>query len=186
VTPGGTLNTFDRFNGYTGADPVGGLVEGRDGNSYGSAYQGGTPGQFYGTVFRLTPENGCTDHAWNPCGNLTAIVKFGDTGSGAYPYAGLVRGSDGNLYGTTAFGGARGAGNIFRIIMPGPLLTATRLRRHLVLSWRTNYAGFTLQSSRSLTSTNWVDYMNPPAVSGGRFFVTNRMSGGVQFFRLKK
>jgi hypothetical protein len=47
----------------------------------------------------------------------------------------------------------------------------------VVLSWRTNYVGFTLQSSEGLS---------PPVVSAGHFWVTNSISGGSQFFRLRK
>ena len=56
---------------------------------------------------------------------------------------------------------------------------------HLVLSWSTNYTGCTLQSSTNLGSTNWTDCASP-AVSGASFVVTNAMSAGAQFFRLKQ
>jgi hypothetical protein len=56
---------------------------------------------------------------------------------------------------------------------------------HLVLSWSTNYTGCTLQSSTDLGSTNWTDCASP-AVSGASFVVTNSMSAGAQFFRLKR
>jgi probable HAF family extracellular repeat protein len=56
---------------------------------------------------------------------------------------------------------------------------------HLVLSWSTNYTGCTLQSSTDLGSTNWTDCASP-AVSGASFVVTNAMSAGAQFFRLKR
>jgi len=54
-----------------------------------------------------------------------------------------------------------------------------------VLSWSTNYPGFTLQSSTNPGSTNWTDGASP-AVSGASFVVTNSMSAGAQFFRLKQ
>ena len=56
---------------------------------------------------------------------------------------------------------------------------------HLVLSWSTNYTGCTLQSSTGLGSTNWTDCASP-TVSGASFVVTNSMSAGAQFFRLKR
>src|ERR1035441_4167218 len=56
---------------------------------------------------------------------------------------------------------------------------------HLVLSWSTNYTGCTLQSSTNLGSTNWTDCASP-TVSGASFVVTNSMSAGAQFFRLKR
>jgi probable HAF family extracellular repeat protein len=55
----------------------------------------------------------------------------------------------------------------------------------LVLSWNTNYAGFTLQSSTGPGSTNWTDCASP-AILGTSFVVTNAMSAGAQFFRLKR
>ena len=55
----------------------------------------------------------------------------------------------------------------------------------LVLSWSTNYTGCTLQSSTNLGSTNWTDCASP-TVSGASFVVTNSMSAGAQFFRLKR
>jgi uncharacterized repeat protein (TIGR03803 family) len=172
MTPDGVLTTFAQFDNYTGDTPVGGLIEGRDGKLYGTTYE------YYGAVFELTLD-----------GRLRAVVAFTGYGGnypGAYPYAGLTLGSDGNLYGTCAFQGTGGGGNIFRILMPGPLLTATRSLRHIVLSWRTNYTGFTLQSSTNLASANWMMCSNSPVVSGGQFVVTNLISGTRQFFRLKK
>src|ERR1017187_1470466 len=55
----------------------------------------------------------------------------------------------------------------------------------LVLSWSTNYTGCTLQSSTDLGSTNWTACATP-TVSGASFVVTNSMSAGAQFFRLKR
>jgi len=107
LTLDGTLTTFARFNGWDGSDPVGGLVQAQDGSFYGSSYAGGSNFNF-GTVYSVASN-----------GTLSALFWFGETASGAYPYAGLVQGNDGNLYGTTEYGGANGGGNIFRIIMPG-------------------------------------------------------------------
>src|SRR6185369_13941130 len=73
----------------------------------------------HGTVFRLALGSACSNHVWEPCGNLSLVFQLGIENSGLYPYAGLTKGKDGNLYGTTAFGGSSGGGNVFRIIMPG-------------------------------------------------------------------
>ena len=56
---------------------------------------------------------------------------------------------------------------------------------HCVVSWLTNYTGFTLQASTAYGSTNWTNCTSP-SVSDGYFVVTNPMSSGAQFFRLKK
>jgi uncharacterized repeat protein (TIGR03803 family) len=181
VTPAGILTTLHSFNCFDGQEPNGGLIEANDGNFYGTApYCGANSGTYYnvGTAFRAAPSGAVTP--------LFAFTGVGGAYPGANPYAGLIQGSDGNLYGTTGNQGSHGIGNVFRIIMPGPLLTATRSHRHLVLSWRTNYTGFTLQSSTNLASANWTTCSNSPVVSGGQFVVTNLISSSRQFFRLKK
>ena len=70
----------------------GNLVEGPDGNFYGTTSHAGPLGN--GTIFRVTPE-----------GALTTLVFFNGA-NGGYPWAGLVQGADGNFYGTTRDGGA--------------------------------------------------------------------------------
>ncbi len=183
VTREGTLTTVGDFGAYgpvnNGEYPVGPLTLARDGNFYGSCYGGGTnccpP---YGTVFRMTPG-----------GTLTALFSFTGYGgqfSGAYPHAGLVQGNDGNLYGTTRDGGAPGGGNIFRIIMPGPFLGAARARRDLVLSWRTNYTGYRLQSTTGPNGDQWSDCTNATSITSGQYFVTNSITDSARFFRLSQ
>jgi hypothetical protein len=56
----------------------------------------------------------------------------------------------------------------------------------LTLSWPTNQLGFTLQISENVSPANWVESMFSPVVAGDRFWVTNPISAGPQFFRLKK
>jgi uncharacterized repeat protein (TIGR03803 family) len=182
VTPDGVLTTVGLFGAgdATGESPNGGLIEANDGNFYGTTYAGGTyccPTSI-GTVFKMTPE-----------GQITTIVSFTDQGGpspGAHPQAGLLQGSDGNLYGTTELDGSLGYGNVFRIVMPGPLLTSAQAGSQLILSWRTNYTGYTLQSSPDLTSGKWSVCTNPPAIVGGQFIVTNSVTGSAGYFRLKK
>jgi uncharacterized repeat protein (TIGR03803 family) len=94
-----------------GFNPAGPLVQGADGNFYGTTVNGGT--NYYGTVFRITPG-----------GNETIFYPFHGSPSDGYgPYAGLVRGSDGNFYGTTGGGGMHGGvigfGTVFRITPGG-------------------------------------------------------------------
>ena len=94
------------------------LVQGLDGNLYGTAFQGGTSSQ--GTVFKATP-----------AGTSTTLYNFDSTrpclgttqNCGAVPYAGLVLGTDGNFYGTTYEGGDNGGyGTVFQIT-PGGVLS---------------------------------------------------------------
>src|SRR3954470_9419273 len=76
---------------------TGNLVEGPDGNFYGTTTHGGPLGN--GTVFRVTP-----------AGVLTTLVA-----DQANPAAGLVVGNDGLLYGMTGAGGPFGWGTAFRM-----------------------------------------------------------------------
>ena len=108
ITSEGTLTTLYRFGGGSdGNNPETGLVEGRDGNFYGTTREGGM--DLVGTVFRITPE-----------GTLTTLLSFARS-NGTAPYSGLVEGRDGNFYGTTYIGGG-GPGTVFRIT-PGGMLT---------------------------------------------------------------
>jgi uncharacterized repeat protein (TIGR03803 family) len=79
-----------------GLNPEAGLVQGIDGNFYGSTTQGGlacsaatgsVPG--CGTIFKITPS-----------GTLTVVHKFTGGADGAFPGSRLVQGADGNFYGT--------------------------------------------------------------------------------------
>jgi uncharacterized repeat protein (TIGR03803 family) len=110
ITPGGTLTTLYSFgSGAHGDEPYAGLVQGIDGNFYGTNALGGAYRQ--GTVFKVTPE-----------GALTTLHTFDVTG-GAGPYAGLVQATDGNFYGTTTSGASSNGGTIFKITSGGDLTT---------------------------------------------------------------
>jgi uncharacterized repeat protein (TIGR03803 family) len=93
---GVVFTSLHSFGGNDGAHPNG-LAQGSDGNFYGTTEYGGAAytnqfGQGLGTVFKISPN-----------GALTNLYSFtgGDNEDDAYPYAGLVQGSDGNFYGTT-------------------------------------------------------------------------------------
>lgn len=112
VTTNGTLTSLHSFSGADGAQPVAGLIQGRDGILYGTTERGGTNG--YGTVFRVTTN-----------GAFTLLHSFGGGGNGAFPTGDLVQASDGDFYGTTADipviggGASMGSGTIFKITAAG-------------------------------------------------------------------
>jgi uncharacterized repeat protein (TIGR03803 family) len=56
-------------------------------------------------------------------GVVTGLYEFTDGDDGAYPYAGLIQGTDGNFYGTTLYGGAFGYGTVFSLNTNGKLKT---------------------------------------------------------------
>jgi uncharacterized repeat protein (TIGR03803 family) len=116
ITPGGTLTTLHSFDGTDGYAPVANLVQGTDGNLYGTTPDGGSNTCFgganaCGTVFKITPS-----------GVLTTLHSFNGT-DGAAPQAGLIQATDGNFYGTTSGGGANDDGTIFKITPGGTLTT---------------------------------------------------------------
>jgi uncharacterized repeat protein (TIGR03803 family) len=103
---------YSLTGGLDGADPLAGLVQGSDGNFYGTAYEGGA--NSFGSVFKMTPS-----------GAVTALYEFTGGTDGAYPYAGLVQGKDGNFYGTTLEDGTGGYGTVFSLTTNGTLTTLT-------------------------------------------------------------
>jgi len=56
----------------------------------------------------------------------------------------------------------------------------------LLLSWPTNFTGFTLETATNLPSTSWTSNSIAPAIVNGQYTVTNAISGGAKFYRLKK
>ncbi len=118
VSASGTETTLYSFGSTPtdGVKPYAGLVQGSDGNFYGTTTGGGTNGG-WGTVFRITPS-----------GTYTTLYSFGSSPTdGEKPYAGVVQGSDGNFYGTTYEGGVHyncgGCGTVFRISASGTYTT---------------------------------------------------------------
>jgi uncharacterized repeat protein (TIGR03803 family) len=75
-----------------GWDPVAGLTRDAAGNLYGTTSAGGPEND--GAVFKLAPGSG---GGWT----YDVLHVFHGTPA-AYPYAGLVLGKDGNLYGTAS------------------------------------------------------------------------------------
>jgi uncharacterized repeat protein (TIGR03803 family) len=97
-----------------GGQPTDGLVQGADGNFYGTTTCCGThlySNFFGGTIFKLTP-----------AGQYTVLYDFcsqPNCADGGNAIAGLIQGTDGNFYGTTQVGGANGNGTIFQITPEG-------------------------------------------------------------------
>jgi len=65
-----------------------------------------------------------------------------------------------------------------------PPLTIRHAGPQLVVSWPTNYTGFTLESSHDCAT--WTECANLPVIVSGQCWVTNSLSPGALFFRLRK
>jgi uncharacterized repeat protein (TIGR03803 family) len=97
------LYSFPVTNGIDGREPIGSLVQTSDGNFFGLTFTGGEDQA--GTLFRLTPD-----------GYESVVHTFGEhSNDGQFPNPSLTLGVDGNFYGTTLQGGARGTGVVFKI-----------------------------------------------------------------------
>ena len=77
---------------------------------------------------------------------------------------------------------------IVRVVtMPPPVLDVAVGAGNVVLSWSTNWPGFTLQSTTNLNlPSSWVSNPPPPLVSGGTYVVTNGTTGDEKYYRLRK
>ena len=111
ITLAGALRVLYSFAGNTdGQQPIGGLIQGANGNLYGTTAGGGIPMQF-GTVFTITT-----------AGVLTTLHQFNNL-DGAFPTSGVIQATDGNFYGTTSEGGEFNYGTIYRMAPTGELTT---------------------------------------------------------------
>jgi len=115
VTPLGTVTILHHFGDGSitndGVSPVPGIIQGLDGNFYGTTEFGGSANE--GCVYRITAQGG-----------VTILHSFGDgsvTNDGQFPTSGLIQGTDGNFYGMTFAGGSTtaNAGTVFKITLQG-------------------------------------------------------------------
>jgi uncharacterized repeat protein (TIGR03803 family) len=116
ITTTGALTTLYSFcsldNCADGANPEGALIQGTNGNLYGTTVSGGANGS--GTVYEITPAGAFT--------TLYSFCTQSGCADGQDPYSALVQDTKGNFYGTTRLGGANGVGTVFKLA-PGGVLT---------------------------------------------------------------
>jgi uncharacterized repeat protein (TIGR03803 family) len=92
------------FSGGTdGGNPTSSLIQGTDGRLYGTTQNGGATGN--GNVFAVKTDG---------TGYVT-LYSFSAGNDGGNPYGGVIQGTDGRLYGTTAFDGVNNVGTVFAI-----------------------------------------------------------------------
>jgi uncharacterized repeat protein (TIGR03803 family) len=147
LTPQGTFTILYDFcsepNCEDGSYSQAALVQGADGNFYGTTFFGGSGTS--GTVFSLTPE-----------GALTTLHAFDYSTDGGGPAGGVVQDTNGEFYGTTSSGGIYDAGTIYVIgVGLGPFVktvpTSAKIGRSVVVL------------GRNLTSATGVAFNGTPA-----------------------
>ncbi|MBS0394307.1 MAG: hypothetical protein JSR54_06735 [Proteobacteria bacterium] len=111
LTTAGTYTLLHAFTA-TATDtggPLGALIQGSDGNFYGTGQYGGS--HLSGAVVQVTP-----------AGAVTLLHSFaGGSADGSDPQGGVVRASDGTLYGTTYTGGGNNLGTVWKLATDGTL-----------------------------------------------------------------
>jgi uncharacterized repeat protein (TIGR03803 family) len=159
------------FINSDGVGPLGGLV--LLGNTlYGTTVGGGSFGD--GTIFKVHIDGSgfATLHSFN--GN--------DDGTDS---SGLLAVSQNTLYGTTYTLGSAGQGTVYSLSLL-PELTIAPSGAKMILTWPTNFTGYTLQSATNITSPIWTTNFLTPTVVNGQNTLTNPVSATQQFFRLSQ
>jgi uncharacterized repeat protein (TIGR03803 family) len=103
LTPSYVLSTLASFTGTNGSLPEAGLVMDSRGNLYGTTDSGGASSD--GTVFELA----------HGSGTIGTLASFNGINGKSPMYSGVVMDGSGNLYGTTAYGGASNDGTVFEL-----------------------------------------------------------------------
>lgn len=147
VSPSGAVAIqWDFSGGSDGSNPVGGLLQGADGNLYGTNDLGGAFG--WGVLFCFIPGGipiGAT--------RMNVLHDF-DSLTGASPQVTLLQHTNGKLYGDTAVGGSAGRG-VFFSFDPGlgPFVRLLPGARRVGLSVKILGQGFTGATAVSFNGT---------------------------------
>lgn len=117
LTPAGVFTVLYTFTGGTDGSLPNALVQGKDGNFYGSTFCGPeSPANLFngnGTIFKVTA-----------AGALTTLYSFTNGPDGANP-GNVVEGADGNLYGIADAGTTR---TVFKLTKAGQRTTVYNLQ----------------------------------------------------------
>ena len=171
TTTSGVLTVLTSFTGGTNGEyPMGALIPSYDGAFYGTTFLGGN-GDGSGTVYKVTTN-----------GVITYLAGFATT-NGAYPEAGLTLGNDGNIYGTTYYGGNFDDGTVFKITLPSaPVLRNPAVANRLFSATVIGQAAPTIQIQyatnlppawfvlTNLVFTTGTNQFTDPATNSRRFY----------------
>lgn len=167
ITTQGVLTTIYNFcslaNCADGEGPSG-VVQGADGNFYGTTEQGGVPGAGCnrtggcGTAFIVTPEAVLT--------TLYNFCSLASCADGSLPESQLIQATDGLFYGTTALGGSKNYGTLFKLTSAQALTTLRNFLTNnpsgaVVQATTGNLYGTTSTESDGGTIYEWITKLKP-------------------------
>lgn len=165
ISPAGSFTSLYNFGTKSGDGffSFAGLAQGLDGKFYGTTVAGGGNACNCGAVFNVTAG-----------GTEKVLHGFGSGGNffdGAQPISGLVRGLDGNFYGTAQGGGFQfgGNGTVFKIT-PAGVLTPLHAFAGYPGDGSLPYAGLTLGSDGNLYGTTFQGGSQTAACNCGTVF----------------
>jgi uncharacterized repeat protein (TIGR03803 family) len=182
VTTNGEFTNLCAFNGTNGATPLSGLIQGADGNLYGTATTGGAHG--LGTIFQVTTN-----------GTLTALFSFDNSTGGGSPgrvLGGLIQAPDGWFYGVTGNGGPTGggAGALYRFNLASPLefTGQTLIGNTLSLTWSAVSGGdYQLQATTNLGHPAWSDVNGAIRATSNSVTTSDiTIPGAMKFYRVQQ
>lgn len=139
VNPAGQETVLHTFTGGNDGAYPNGVTRDWQGNLYGTASNGGISGQ--GIVFKV-----------DAAGNETILYTFSGGNDGGQPDAVVTLDLRGNIYGTTAFGGAAGLGVVYKLDPSGKQTVLQTLKRGL-LGDQPDLAGVILDATGNLYGT---------------------------------
>lgn len=165
--------------GNDGGSPIAGLVSDSFGHLYGTTWLGGA--QSSGVVFELTPVSG----AWEQS-VLHPFCSAASCSDGAYPWAPLILGPDGSLYGTTTAGGKQsfavglGYGVVFKLALTSGVWSESVLQAFDGQDGEAPYDSVIIDSLGNLYGTTSLggDYSCNSVYGCGLVFVLRPTSGG--------
>jgi uncharacterized repeat protein (TIGR03803 family) len=180
ITPAGTLTTLAEFNGTNGWGPDR-LIQGGDGNFYGTTSAGGSDyagwipdddgfvGSGSGTIFHVALG-----------GEITALASLKEMPGD--DVLGFVQSTDGIFYGARTSGGPPEPGGIFRAVQQPIIIGLKRFEGRDVLSWSSFRGGVYQVEHRGTWSASWTPLPFTLVATSKNTALTNAVAASAEYY----